>query len=229
MLILSPEERAQAWHEAVSAEASEREYKRHMLASAAFQMVGSELSLYSDDYAAAFRDSFDLLELSGLIGRDELREAFEEIDEQAGMARAFAGALGRQLRATAAIDRLSAEDRDRAAELAERWREAAAEEVSGIVEENGEVYVTVAEVAAVYDVTPQAVYKWIHKGIVEAHPRPGGGSYQIPVAALVADERFDVGRARRLQHALARRNDGQEAVSTEEMLEQMRSRRTASR
>ena len=186
MLILSPEERARAWHEAVSAEASERQYKRHMLASAAFQMVGSELSLYSDDYAAAFRDSFDLLELSGLIGRDELREAFEEIDEQAGTARVFAAALGRQLRATAAVERLSAEDRDRAAELAERWREAAAEEVSGVVDEDGEVYVTVAEVAAVYDVTPQAVYKWIHKGIVEAHPRPGG--------RLVSDPRRGAGR-----------------------------------
>lgn len=228
MLILSPEERAQAWHEAVSAEASERGYKRHMLASAAFQMVGSELSLYSDDYAAAFRDSFDLLELSGLIGRDELREAFEEIDEQVGTARAFAAAFGRQLRATAAVDRLSEGDRDRAAELAERWREAAADDVTGAVEDDGEVYVTVAEVAAVYDVTPQAVYKWIHKGIVEAHTRPGG-SYQIPIAALVADERFDVGRARRLQHALARRYEGQEAVSTDEMLEQIRSRRTASR
>lgn len=228
MLILSPAERARAWHEAVSAEAGERDYKRHMLASAAFQMVGSELSPYSDDYAAAFRDSFDLLELSGLIGRDELREAFEEIDEHAGTARAFVAALGRQLRATAAVQRLSEVTRDRAAELAERWREAAVEDVAGTVEDDGEVHVTVAEVAAVYDVTPQAVYKWIHKGIVEAHTRPGG-SYQIPVAALVADERFDVGRARRLQHALARRHDGQEAVSTEEMLEQMRSRRAASR
>jgi hypothetical protein len=119
-------------------------------------------------------------------------------------------------------------DRSRSTRLAERWREAAAEDVAGTVEDDGEVYVTVAEVAAVYDVTPQAVYKWIHKGIVEAHTRPGG-SYQIPVAALVADERFDVGRARRLQHALARRHDGQEAVSTEEMLEQMRGRRAASR
>ena len=35
MLILSPEERAQAWHDAVSAEKSEREYKRNMLESAA--------------------------------------------------------------------------------------------------------------------------------------------------------------------------------------------------
>lgn len=78
--------------------------------------------------------------------------------------------------------------RSRSTRLAERWREAAVENVAGTVEDDGEVYVTVAEVAAVYDVTPQAVYKWIHKGIVEAHTRPGG-SYQIPVAALVADDR----------------------------------------
>lgn len=89
-------------------------------------------------------------------------------------------------------------------------------------------YVTVAEVAAVYDVTPQAVYKWIHKGVIEAHTRPGG-SYQVPVGALVTDERFDVSRARRLQHALGRRHDDQGTVPTEEMLEQMRSRRAASR
>jgi excisionase family DNA binding protein len=228
MLILSPEERAQAWHDAVSAAASDREYKRHMLASAAFQMVGSELGLYSDDFATAFKDSFDLLELSSLIGRDELREAFEEIDEQAGTARAFAAALGRQLRETAATARLSDSARDRAAELAERWREAAAESVTGAIEDDGEIYVTVAEVAAVYDVTPQAVYKWIHKGVIDAHTRPGG-SYQIPIAALKSDQRFDVGRARRLQRTLARRHENQGDVSTDEMLEQMRSRRAASR
>jgi excisionase family DNA binding protein len=227
MLILSPEERAQAWYDAVSAEAEEREYKRHMLAAAAFQMVGSELSLYSDDYAAAFKDSFDLLELSGLIGRDELREAFEEIDEAPGTARAFAAALGRQLRATAAMLRLEAAARDRAAELAERWRAAATEDVTGSVEDDGEIYLTVAEVAAAYDVTPQAVYKWIHRGVIDAQARPGG-SYRIPIAAITKDERFDMGRARRLQNALSRRHEAQGSVSTEEMLEQMRRRRRSS-
>lgn len=228
MLILSPEERAHAWHDAVSAEASEREYKRHMLALSAFQMLGSELSLYSDEYATALRDSFDLLDRSGLIGRDELREAFEEIDEEQGTARAFAAALGRQLRESAAIPRLSDEERDRAAQLAEQWREAAAETVTGTVEDDGKSYVTVAEVAALYDVTPQAVYKWIHKRAIVAHTRPGG-SYQIPVAALRADERFDVGRARRLQQMLTRRHEAAGEVSTDEMLEQMRSRRPSSR
>ena len=227
MLILSPEERAQAWYDAVSAETDEREYKRHMLATAAFQIVGSELSLYSDDYAAAFKDTFDLLELSGLIGRDELREAFEEIDEDVGTARAFAAALGRQLRATAAIERLDATVRGRAAALAELWREAAAEDVTGRVDDDGEVYVTVAEVAAAYDVTPQAVYKWIHRGVIDAHARPGG-SYRIPISALTRDERFDVGRARRLQETLSRTHEAEGSVSTEEMLEQMRSRRRSS-
>lgn len=227
MLILTPEERAQAWYDAVSAETDEREYKRHMLATAAFQMVGSELSLYSDDYAVAFKDTFDLLELSGLIGRDELREAFEEIDEDVGTARAFAAALGRQLRATAAIERLDASVRDRAAVLAELWREAAAEDVTGRVDDDGEVYVTVAEVAAAYDVTPQAVYKWIHRGVIDAHARPGG-SYRIPISALTRDERFDVGRARRLQETLSRTHEAEGSVSTEEMLEQMRSRRRSS-
>ncbi len=112
--------------------------------------------------------------------------------------------------------------------MAECWREAATEDVTGSLGEDGEVYVTVAEVAAVYDVTPQAVYKWIHKGVVDAHTRPGG-SYQIPIAALTSDERFDVGRARRLQQALARRHESQSDVSTGEMLEQMRSRRAGSR
>lgn len=227
MQILSPEERAQAWHDAVSAPDGDRAYKRHMLASAAFQLVGSELGLYSDEYAVALRDSFDLLELSGLIGRDELSEAFEEIDEQPGSARAFAAALARQMRATATTARLDDGERGRAAELAERWRDVAAERVVGTVEDDGGVYVTVAEVAAVYDVTPQAVYKWIHRGVIEAHSRPGG-SYQIPIAALTADERFDAGRARRLQHALARRHETQGAVSTGEMVEQLRSRRRPS-
>jgi excisionase family DNA binding protein len=228
MLILSPEERAQAWHDAVSAPAAEREYKRHMLASAAFQMVGSELGLYSDDYASAFKDSFDLLELSGLIGRDELRAAFEEIDEQSGTARAFASALGRHLRETAGALRLPDAARDRAVELAERWREAAAEDVAGTVGDDGAVYVTVAEVAAVYDVTPQAVYKWIHKGVIDAHTRPGG-SYQIPITALTGDRRFDVGRARRLQQTLARRHEQEPVIDADEMVAQIRSRRAASR
>jgi len=112
-------------------------------------------------------------------------------------------------------------------QLAERWRETAAEDVAGRLEDD-EVYVTVAEVAAVYDVTPQAVYKWIHRGVLDAHTRPGG-SYQVPIGALKSDERFDVARARRLQQTLARRHDSQAEISGQEMVEQIRARRRASR
>lgn len=228
MLILSPEERARAWHDAVMAEASEREYKRHMLVSAAFQMVGFELRIYSDDFASAFKSSFELLEAGGLIGREELRRAFEEIDEHPGTVRAFAAALGRHLGETADIRGLGDDQCQLAAQLSERWRRAATEDLAATVEEEDEVYVTVAEVAAVYDVTPQAVYKWIHRGAIKARTRPGG-SYQIPLSAVTSDERFDVARARRVQRDLLRRREGQAAVSTDEMVQQMRSRRAASR
>lgn len=198
-----------------------------MLASAAFQMIGSELSLYSADYASDCRESFDLLEESGLIGRDELRQAFEDIDEERGTARAFAAALARQLRETAGIDRLDSKLRDRAFELSERWREAAFVGIEGDVDEDGETYVSVSEVAAAYDVTPQAVYKWVHKGALEARTRPGG-SYQIPLSALTRDERFDLRRVRRLQQELTRRREGEPEIPTEEMVEQMRARRRSS-
>ena len=69
-------------------------------------MIGSELSVYSDEYAAAFKESFGLLDQSGLIGRDELRHAFEEIDEERGTARAFVASLARHLRETAAVEHL---------------------------------------------------------------------------------------------------------------------------
>ncbi|MDQ3632727.1 MAG: helix-turn-helix domain-containing protein [Actinomycetota bacterium] len=229
MLILSPEELERAWRDAVSAGGPEREYKRHVLASVALQAVGAELGLHGPDNGVAFKESFDLLELSGLIGRDELRQALTEIDDQSGTARAFVASLGRLSRETAAMGWLPEAARDRAAGLAERWRVVAAQGLSGTDHaRDGEVYVTVAEVAAVYDVTPQAVYKWIHKGAIEAHTRPGG-SYQIPISALTSDERFDVGRSRRLQHALARRHDAQLVIAADAMVEQVRSRRAASR
>jgi excisionase family DNA binding protein len=228
MLILSPDERAQAWHDAVSAVPDERDYKRRMLASVAFQMVGSELSLYSDDYAAATRDSFDLLERTGLIGRDELRQAFEEVDEERGTTRAFAAALARHLREASTVERIGRDERESARTLAELWRAAAAGDVEGEVDDDNEVYVTVAEVAAVYDVTPQAVYKWIHKGVIEARERPGG-SYRIPIGALERDAQFDIARARRLQQELARRHEDQHEVPTDEMVATIRNRRRRSR
>jgi hypothetical protein len=97
-------------------------------------------------------------------------------------------------------------------------------DVEGVVEDDGERYVSVAEVAGLYDVTPQAVYKWIHKGVLVASERPGG-SYQIPVSALQRDPRFDAGRARRLQHALARRHDYEAEVSAADVVSQVRKRR----
>ena len=84
-----------------------------------------------------------------------------------------------------------------------------------------------AEVAAVYDVTPQAV-ELDPQGRDRVALATGRLIYQIPLSALQRDERFDVARARRLQVTLERRHEGQPEVSSDEMLRQMRSRRPTS-
>jgi predicted transcriptional regulator of viral defense system len=98
-------------------------------------------------------------------------------------------------------------------------------QVAGVVEDDGERYVSVAEVAELYDVTPQAVYKWIHTGVLAASERPGG-SYQIAVSALQRDPRFDAGHARRLQYTLAHRHESEAEVSAADVVSQVRKRRT---
>ena len=69
-------------------------------------------------------------------------------------------------------DEVEAADRGRLEELADQWRE-------HLTADRGERYLTVAQLAAQHGVTPQAVYKWIHTGKIEAEETPGG-SYRIP-------------------------------------------------
>jgi excisionase family DNA binding protein len=228
MLLLSPEERAQIWHDAANSEQGEREFKRHLFASTIYQMVGSELSLYSASYADAVLGALDVLDMSGLIGRDELRESFESIDEDRGTVRAFVASLARLLRETALMDRLDEVSRDRAFELSELWGEVARADMSAEVDDEGREFLSVAEVAALYDVTPQAVYKWIHKGALSATNTPGGGAYRVPVAELQLDARTDARRARRLQYLLSRRQERETEISTDEMVREMRQRRGSS-
>ena len=76
-----------------------------------------------------------------------------------------------ELAASAGVE---AADRRRSGELGDLWRE-------HITAGRGEQYLTVSELAARHGVTPQAVYKWIHSGKIEAVERPGG-SYRIPAS-----------------------------------------------
>lgn len=228
MPVLSPGDRARMWHDTLHAGPESRDSQVRGLALAAFEALGFGLDLYSREYAQACVESFVVLDASGLIGRDTLRQSFEDVDEQPATARHLAYALAAHLREAALIERLEEPQRDRAMELAKLWRTAAEETARPETEAAGMETISVAEVAAKYDVTVQAVYKWIAKGAIEFRQTPGG-SYRIPVAQFARSERFDRQRARRLQNELAKDRDGTDAPEPADVVEEVRTRRKPSR
>lgn len=87
------------------------------------------------------------------------------------------------LREAAGVERLGVQRRVRAVELASQWREHL------ITRERAEPgYLSVADVAARYSVSTQAVYKWLAEGRIEGTRGPGG-SWRIPAAQFDADAR----------------------------------------
>lgn len=191
MLILSPEDRAALWHKAITSEPDSRDGMLRVLAKEIQDLVGSELGLY--DFDEQLEHSIRLLDASGFLGRDDLRSGFEEIGEEADedqdSAARFALTLAGYLEQTADVDRLTADDRVAALELALAWREAVAD-----AHAPGTEKMSVAEVASHFDVTPQAVYKWCQAGKIDFERRPGG-SYRIPAA------QFDLERGRATRRA----------------------------
>jgi excisionase family DNA binding protein len=194
MPIFNSQDRAQAWREAASAATpaaatpapdADRAFRLHVLAAAAFQITASKLRLATDAYADALVETFDLLDATRLIDHDELRQTFEAIDDADGPAttRAFLAVLSRELMNAAVEPRADEEQLPHLLELSQLWRQAATADASTPSDDDAEVYLSVADVAAKYSVTRQAVYKWIHNGLLGARSRPGG-SYQIPESAL---------------------------------------------
>jgi excisionase family DNA binding protein len=179
MYVTSPEDRAVVWRSALSRRGEEREALRHLLVSEMLVELRSDLDLYGD-YGDAFVESVDLLDRherffdhAMLMGYQALGVEQEGEDEREDSRRLLATVAAR-LGEVAASEAVEPDDLRRAAELSDRWREHLA---SG----QGEQYLSVAQLAARHGVTPQAVYKWIHSGKIEADERPGG-SYRIPVA-----------------------------------------------
>lgn len=150
-----------------------------MLAKEIQDIVGAELDIYFG-LDEQFEQTLGLLDRSGLIGRDELRRAFEvvgitEEDEHGIDASEFVLILAGYLEETADVEHLEGEERAAAHRLAGVWREQVeAEEVP-----EAEVMLSVAEVASHFGVTPQAVYKWCEAGKIDFERTPGG-SYRIP-------------------------------------------------
>ena len=181
MHVTSPEDRAIAWRTALSQRGEERKALRHLLVSEMLIELRSDLDLYGD-YEDCFVDSVDLLDgydrffdHSMLMVYQALGLHDEGEDEHEDSRRLLATVAAR-LREIAAGDDVEAEEGGRAGELAELWQA----HLAGV---QGQRYMTVAQLAARHGVTPQAVYKWIHAGKIEAEERPGG-SYRIPIAQL---------------------------------------------
>lgn len=173
MSILSPTDRAVLWRTAVTSGPAERPSLLRVLAAEVLSSVGRRLDLYGG-YEDEMVETVEILDGSGLLGRDDLREAFEEADESDDRAQTFAALLISHLNAASDIERLGVETRLKALRLAGAWQRHVDDRSQSELE-----WLTAAQVAAHYGVTPQAVYKWISAGRVEAEQTPGG-SWRLP-------------------------------------------------
>jgi excisionase family DNA binding protein len=218
MHILSPEDRVLLWQKTIGSAARERQVMVKLLAREALDSVGSRFDLYHG-YEDAFVESFELLDASGFIGRDDLRIAFEEADRDREAAAALLSLLAEYLDEAGHLPRLGVASQGRCLALAGEWRESLVERPA---DEVGE-WLSVPEVAARFGVSRQAVYKWIHSGKIESEPRPGGGSFRIP-AAQFSDRRTDLRRLAELQRRLLGRH-GESEPSDEALVDELRSRR----
>jgi len=223
MLMLSPADRATLWHRTITSDPEDRDGMRRVLAKEIQEIVADELEIYSglDDQ---FEVTLALLDASGLIGRDELRQAFEvvgseEEGERAVGAAEFVLIVAGYLDETAATERLDTETRLQAHRMAELWRG----QVGG--EESAEApaqMLAVAAVASHFGVTPQAVYKWCEAGKID-YERTPGGSYRIPAAQFDWDRGQEGRRARReIAARLLARHGDQPKIGDGELVDSIR-------
>ena len=217
MSILSPTDRAVLWRMTVTSDREERASRLKILAAEILGSAGRHLDLHGG-FDEEVIETVEILDASGLLGRDDLREAFEEADEDDDRAQAFAALLASHLDAAADIERLGVETRMRALRLASVWR--------GHVGDRARVdpeWLSVAQVAARYGVTPQAVYKWIDAARVSAERTPGG-SWRL------AADQFDRHRVRQdtattLKAKLIERAGNAPGPSDEELASEIVARR----
>jgi excisionase family DNA binding protein len=217
MSILSPSDRAVLWRTVTTSSPEDRGPLLRVLAREVLDSVGGRLNMYAgheDDVVATIA----LLDESGLLGRDDLREAFEEAGEDPENADAMAALLAAHLFRAADIERLGVDVRLTALRLATAWQLHVNEHATVIPE-----WLTAAQVAARYGVTPQAVYKWIRSGRVQAEQTPGG-SWRLPSSQFERGSRVDPGRITALKSKLLSIG-GDTDVSDEELAEEIVDRR----
>lgn len=217
MSILSPADRAVLWRTVVTSGRAERPSLLKVLAAEILASVGRRLDLYGG-YEEQVIETVEVLDESGLLGRDDLREAFEEADEDDERAQTFAALLISHLNAVADMERLGVEVRLKALRLAGTWQRHVDDRARTAPD-----WLTAAQVAARYGVTPQAVYKWIATGRVSAEQTPGG-SWRLPAAQFAHHERSPQAAAE-LKTELLQRAGGAPSPSDEELADEVVKRR----
>lgn len=217
MSILSPTDRAVLWRTVVTSGSEDRGSLLRVLAREVLDSVGRRLDMYGG-HEDEVVETVALLDSAGLLGRDDLREAFEDADEDDDHAQAFAALLAGHLAETADIERLGADARVLAARLSATWQGHVLDRAR-----SDKGWLTAAQVAARYGVTPQAVYKWIRAGRVTAEQTPGG-SWRLP-ADQFARDRTDPRRFAALQAKLVEHIGGAAPVSDEDLADEIVSRR----
>lgn len=217
MSILSPTDRAVLWRTVVTSGPEDRGSLLRVLARELLESVGRRLEIYGG-HEEEVVETVELLDASGFLGRDDLREAFEEADEDDDHAQVFAALLARYLGDAADLDRLGAEARVRAARLGATWQG----HVLDPSRQDPE-WLTAPQVAARYGVTPQAVYKWIKAGRVQAEQTPGG-SWRLATAQF-GRGRTDPARLAALKSKLLAHAGDTPTVTDEELADEIVSRR----
>jgi hypothetical protein len=180
--------------------------------------MGGSLYLATRHFAGSYM--VNVLELpSGevaiaLAGTGTLLEA-DESDDQA---QTFAALLISHLNAASDIERLGVETRLKALRLASAWQRHVDDRSQGESE-----WLSAAQVAAHYGVTPQAVYKWIGAGRVKAEQTPGG-SWRLP-AEQFTHGAFKPDAAAQLKAELLERAGDLPSPSDEELAAEIIERR----
>lgn len=131
---------------------------------------------------------------------------------------AFAALLAGHLAEASEIERLGADARVLAARLSATWQGHVLDRTRPDTE-----WLTAAQVAARYGVTPQAVYKWIRADRVTAEQTPGG-SWRLP-ADQFARDRTDPRRLAALQAKLVEHVGEAAPVSDKDLTDEIVSRR----
>jgi excisionase family DNA binding protein len=221
MLILSPEDRAALWHQTIASDRDGREGMLRVLAKEMQEILSGELPLY--DFDDELESSVRLLDESGFLARDDLRQGFEQIGEDEESGARFVLTMAGYLEQTGDVSRLSAKHRVQALKLAIWWRDAIYDQDSL----GQDTTMSVAEVASHFGVTPQAVYKWCDAGKIK-YERTPGGSYRIPTDQFDLDWGASTRPAREaLKKRLVEKYGDRQPMSDAEIAEALETSRRA--